>query len=693
MAGAVTIDEYPKAQKKGQRCYQKYLLEGRYPYLPVLDELLTHVDVISEEKLGVVQIPADLIVGTYAVGRRTAFAPNFMPLLDRNTEFGAKWAALAEAHLTEGIRDPIKCYEFMNRYYVVEGNKRVSVLKFYGAVAVVGNVTRLIPKRTNEPENRLYFEYLDFYRKSLVNYIIFSKNGSYREFLEKLKMAPDHVWTDEDRMNVRSVYVRFSQAYRERGGEKPPIPTADAFLVWLEYYPLEESMEKLPASMKTDLAKIWEEIVMRGKEQPAEIKTEPAQAPKKNLLDILIPSAEASRKLKIAFIHQMNEETSAWTYGHELGRKHIEQMGQDIETVVYKDVTTDTLEKVMLDAIAAKCDIIFTTTPRFLETSAKVAIDHPQVKILNCSVDTSHHSVRTYYARLYEAKFLSGIVAGAMSPDGRIGYMADYPINGMIANINAFAIGAKMVNPRAKVYLEWTAVKSREEITQGFMDQGIRCVSYQEMIIPNSSSRLFGLVWLEEGKEPEKLCMTTWHWGALYERVVQVIRSGAWAQEESGGISLNYWWGMSADVIEFICSQKVPEKTRQLVDYLKVKISERDLHPFGGILRSQEGVICADERGQLSPQEVISMNWLADNVIGSIPEYGSLRSEAKALVEVQGVEKSEPSADEKLAAREKEKPAGEEAEAASGKEEEKPAGYTEAEAGRESLNEAKGNTQ
>ena len=91
-----------------------------------------------------------------------------------------------------------------------------------------------------------------------------------------------------------------------------------------------------------------------------------------------------------------------------------------------------------------KCNIIFTTTPQFLEGSIKTAIKNPSVKILNCSVDTNHQCIRTYYARLFEAKFLSGLVAGALCKNGKIGYMADYPICGMIANINAFAIGVKI---------------------------------------------------------------------------------------------------------------------------------------------------------------------------------------------------------------------------------------------------------
>ena len=130
----MSLNDYNKALRLGEKSYQEHLMHGTYPYLQVLEELLSHTDVVSEVPLGLVQIPIKLIAGTYAVGRRTAFAPNFMPLLNPGSEFAFKWSNLCDSHLAEGIRDPIKAYEFMNRFYVVEGNKRVSVLKYFDAV-------------------------------------------------------------------------------------------------------------------------------------------------------------------------------------------------------------------------------------------------------------------------------------------------------------------------------------------------------------------------------------------------------------------------------------------------------------------------------------------------------------------------------------------------------------------------------
>ena len=130
-----------------------------------------------------------------------------------------------------------------------------------------------------------------------------------------------------------------------------------------------------------------------------------------------------------------------------------------VTTECYENLTRDLAEKAIADAIQKGCNIIFTTTPEFVQASVQAAIAHPEVKILNCSLNTSHRYIRTYYARMYEAKFLMGAIAGAMAENGQLAYIADYPIFGTIANINAFALGAKMVNPRAQIYLEWSTLK------------------------------------------------------------------------------------------------------------------------------------------------------------------------------------------------------------------------------------------
>ena len=159
MYRAEAIEQYNKALKLGQKEYKARVVRGGYPYLQVLDEILDDSMVAGRVNLGVIEIPTDRSVGTKIEGRQNAFASNFMPLLEAGTEFAYKWGNLYKSQIEEGIRDPIRVYEYLNKYYVLEGNKRASVLKYLKSPVIQADVIRKIPRRSEEPEIRLYYEY------------------------------------------------------------------------------------------------------------------------------------------------------------------------------------------------------------------------------------------------------------------------------------------------------------------------------------------------------------------------------------------------------------------------------------------------------------------------------------------------------------------------------------------------------
>ena len=171
---------YKEAQKLAQKERRRCISRGQYPYLSVLDDFIPAEKSAAATEVGTIQIPIEWIVGTKTGGRTTAFARNYMPLLDESTEFAAKWMKLCGAHLEEGLRDPIEVYEYMNRYYVAEGNKRVSVLKYFGAVTIAAHAVRILPERGSQ-ETEIYYESLDFNKYSKINFIEFSHPGRYLE--------------------------------------------------------------------------------------------------------------------------------------------------------------------------------------------------------------------------------------------------------------------------------------------------------------------------------------------------------------------------------------------------------------------------------------------------------------------------------------------------------------------------------
>ena len=630
-------EDYSRAQKLGKKEYQSRMMRGLQPTLEVLDDILPPKGSYSEVPLGLVQIPSDQIVGTRTDGRSNAFASNFMPILKQNSEFARKWATLSTSHLEEGIREPIKAYEYMNKFYVLEGNKRVSVAKYFDVDSIPGTVIRIVPKRTNEKENVIYYEYMDFYNVSKVNYLYMSKVGNFPKLQAALGKEQGEMWSDEDRENFSSVFYRFQMEYRARGGDKLSITEGDAFLAFLGVYGYEELLEKTTSELNDLVGKTWEEFLLLEAEDVIDLKMDPTNEKKPLLSRILHTSVS---RLKAAFIYAKTPASSAWTYAHELGRLYLEQAFPDeITTFYYDNATQENIDDYIEAAINCGSNIIFTTSPSFAQASVKAAIENPEVRILNCSLNTSHRYIRTYYARMHEAKFLMGALAGALTTNDKLAYVGDYPIYGSIANINAFAIGAKMVNPRAKVYLEWSSMKDID-IAERLKEIGAGCISGKDMVIPEESTREFGIYALD-GEHTRSLAMPLWHWGKFYEQLIRTIMDGTWKYDDNSyeKRAINYWWGMSAGVIDVICSKNIPGETKRLIELLKQSIVSQQFSPFSGILYSQNGMVQGDPKRSLTPEEIITMDWLAENVVGIIPKTEDLQEQAKPVTLQQGVNK------------------------------------------------------
>ena len=625
---------YEKAYKLGKKEYQQRISHGEKPTLMVLDDILPPKGSYSEVYLGMQQIPVEQIVGTKTNGRSNAFASNFMPILEKNTEFAGKWISLSESHEEEGIREPVKAYEYMNQFYVEEGNKRVSVMKYFDALYIPGTVTRLVPQRTDKLENKIYYEFLDFYEKTQINYLHFSKEGSYEKLQELIGKDPEKVWTEEERQDFSSIYYRFRKEFKCKS-EKLSITTGDAFLVFIELHGYKKVCNMYTEELRKTIANTWEEFNLLDEEDDIELKLDPTE--KKPLLSKINPFSKP--KLKIAFLYEKTPDSSDWTYGHELGRIYLEQVFPDeVETIHFENVTQDNVEFFIGEAISEECNVIITTTPSFTQASVKAAIDNPKIRFLNCSVNTSHRYIRTYYVRMHEVKFLMGAIAGAMADNDKITYIADYPIYGTIANINAFALGAKMVNPRAKVYLDWRCKKNNDTM-ENIKKLQSSCVSARDMLMPNEETRYFGIYYMD-GEKLRNLAMPLLHWGKFYEQLVRAIIDGSWEYDDDTLIkAINYWWGMSAGVIDVVCSRNLPIGTERLIELLKTTIMNGEFNPFTGVLYSQDGVVQPDEGKSLSPEEIVNMDWLAENVIGEIPSMDELLESAIPVVMQQGIEK------------------------------------------------------
>ena len=460
--------------------------------------------------------------------------------------------------------------------------------------------------------------------------------GNFPKLQKAVGKKPDEMWSEDDRLLFSSTYTRFSIEFKQQGGEEIKITPGDAFLAFIMLYGYDSVCEMTTRELKNLITKNREDFKLLEQEESIDLKLNPNQE-KASFLKLILPSSMT--ELKIAFVYEKTAGISAWTYSHELGRLHLEQVfkGQ-VQTIYYDNVTNETIDEVLQDAIEKQCNMIITTTPAFVQASVKAAIAYPQIRILNCSLNTSHRYIRTYYARMYEAKFVMGAVAGAMTENDKISYLADIPLYGTIADINAFARGVSLVNPRAKIYLDWTSKKD-QDVYENIRKIGAGCISGKDMVIPEEASRAFGLYSMN-GEETRNLAMPLWHWGRFYERLIRTIMNGTWKYDDDSieKKAINYWWGMSAGVVDVVCSKSLPEGTKQLIRMLKKSVSREEIHPFSGVLYSQTDVVQSDPDRTLSPEEIATMDWLGDNVIGEIPASDELLEAVRPTVLQQGIE-------------------------------------------------------
>lgn len=629
----IANDEYAQALRRGHKEYKELLAAGRAPHPAVLDEILEDVSANAVQDVGLVEIPALRIVGTKSAGRITAFTANFRPLLGPKTEFAVKWIHLCAAHLSDvGIQSPIECFEYLGNFYVVEGNKRVSVLRHFGAARIPGNVTRIVPPMSDDPRIQAYYEFMEFYRSSKLYTVQFRRPGDYARLLAALGKEPGQVWEEDDRRTFNAYFQYFREAFDALNAKLRDVLPEEALLLWLKVHPYRDLGRLSAAELKKTLQALWPDV-LAGE---ATVQTRPVAEGRANLLDRLT----ALEKLSVAFVHQLSPAESAWVLGHEDGRKHVEQVfGDRITTRSYCGANSPEAAEALLEqAVADGAQVVFTTAPKLSRPTLKAAVKYPKVHFLNCSVDQPYSSVRTYYGRMYEAKFITGAIAGAMAQRNRIGYIAAYPIFGEIASINAFALGAQLTNPRAQVELRWSCLPGTPQADL-FAD-GVRVISNRAAPTENKMFLDFcsyGTYLADDLGSLIPLAMPVWGWGKFYEFVIRSIREGTWKEDKANPKAVNYWLGMDSEVISIRIAERLPAGVTALAKLLRRELTEGKLDPFARRILAQDGSVKNDGDRVFSPDELLKIDWLCENIVGAIPQFDELLPMAQPMVRELGI--------------------------------------------------------
>ncbi|MBE6908612.1 MAG: BMP family ABC transporter substrate-binding protein [Ruminococcaceae bacterium] len=628
--------QYQEALKRGKKTCKQRAARDLSPYPAVLDLQVNDAQLAGRVELGLCDIPADRIVGTKTEGRQNAFAADFMPLMETGTEFAEKWINLCAAHLSdEGIREPIRCYEYLGRFYVQEGNKRVSVLRSYGAPTVPAYVIRLLPERTDAPEIEAYYDFLHAWQLTGLFQVSFSRAGGFARLQAALGYEPEHVWTQEERRRFLARFSAFERAFDLLDDVTLGITAADALLVWLRIYSFDELAGISEAELNRSLSAVWADVEVAARGEPLEISTEAAEkAP--GVLNRIVKSVFPSH-LNVAFVSNLMPDESDWAHAHDLGRQYLEAvMGDQVATQDYCGMATESeAEDAMERAAANGADVIFATTPTLIGACRKAAAKHPDVRVLNCAASMPNAGVRTYYSRIYEGKFITGAIAGALCKSGRIGYIASSPIFGVPASVNAFALGVQLTNPEARVRLRWSCVD--EDAMGALAAEGMEVVSNRDVPSPDRMREPWGLCQVWDGSY-YAVASPYWHWGNVYVKLVRGILSGSWDAFSSGAPrAVSYWWGLRDRAVDVLLRGDLPGGVVQLTELLRRSIADGSLLPFDRPIRSQDGTIRSDGTHWFPPDEILHMDWLAENVDGSIPPFDDLLPMSRGLVRLQGI--------------------------------------------------------
>ena len=389
-------EEYLKAKRMGQKEVKELHVQDKNEEPLVLDEIIGENFTLSTQDIGYVNIPVERIVGTKSAGRISAFSAGFYPLLDPETEFAQKWMHLCKDHMSdEGIRNPIICYEYLGNFYIQEGNKRVSVLKHFGAAQIPAYVQRILPERTDDSQVLSYFEFLEFYKAAGLYDVRFRTPGDYERLVSYLGKDMQQVWTEREQRTFRAYFRYFKEAFYALRGDKLDLLPEEALLLWLKVYPFRDLGELTADEIKRAMSALWADMVSISQDTPVEVDTEADTELKESLLNFRLPIT-----LRVAFIYQLDPETSTWAKGHKEGAEYMQKVLSDrvvIKHYFHAD-SPEEAELLMKEAVDDGADVVFATTPKLSRATLKMSVKYPRVRFLNCSVNAPYSSVRTYYS-------------------------------------------------------------------------------------------------------------------------------------------------------------------------------------------------------------------------------------------------------------------------------------------------------
>jgi len=335
------------------------------------------------------------------------------------------------------------------------------------------------------------------------------------------------------------------------------------------------------------------------------------------------PAQAADKELKVGFVYVSPVGDAGWSYSHEQGRKAIAAMPGVTTSFVEAVAEGPDSERVIQTMARKKYDLIFATSFGYMDSMLKVAQQYPGTVFMHCSGFKTSANMGNYFGRIYQPRYLSGMVAGSMTKSKVLGYVAAFPIPEVIRGINAFTLGARSVNPDVTVRVVWTKTwydpAKEKEAAKSLLDVGADVIAqHQDSPGPQEAAQEKGVYSIGYNTDMSRfapkshLTAPVWNWEPYYAKVVEQVKTGAWKAGTD-------WPGLAEGVVDLApFGPMVPKPVQDKVMAKKAEIVSGKEKIFVGPIRDQQGAVRYAEGVVAPDQDLLSMGWFVQGVVGGV---------------------------------------------------------------------------
>jgi basic membrane protein A len=329
---------------------------------------------------------------------------------------------------------------------------------------------------------------------------------------------------------------------------------------------------------------------------------------------------------KVGVVYITSPGDFGYSYMHDQGTKAAEEyFGDKIEVIRTDNVPeNDESERTMENLIDAGCKIIFANSYNYQQYMQNVALEHPDVYFEHCSGYLDNENMANYFGRMYQMRYLSGIIAGTMSKTGKLGYVGAYNTPEVVRGLNAFTLGARSVNPKANVTIVWTNTwfdpSKEKQAAESLLDSGCDVIAqHQDTTEPAKAAIDRGAYAIGYNADFSKLTgsdhvlvSAMWNWGSYMIPRIQAAMDGTW---ETG----SYWGGLDDDMILLSpISKLVPADAVKNVEAIEKTMRADTFDVFWGAMKDNEGKLRQKAGEKMTDGDMLTMQWLVEGVIGSM---------------------------------------------------------------------------